>query len=353
MKKNNYFSIISTYRTPLMGLAALMIYIFHQWEHQWVHVTYGHETLDFFFNFAQRIAFSGVDIFFFLSGIGLIYAIEKHSLLEFYVRRLERVYLPFLLSALVRAAVLGWGLIELARKILFIDFLFVSVNSILWFVPAIVFFYLFFPAFYRAFNYFKNTYVFMLFSFALWFLFAVGFSEFIRGDLYSVINRIPIFLLGVFFGWFIREKDCRFNALHLLGLICSFSVGLYLSYLTSYKGLFLLVPISNCFIPTFLLTLPTILFAAKVFSLFDKFLLGSYIVKAFSFFGKISLELYCMHEFLDDILRPRLSVSYEYCLAHGGRINLIIFLCVLAATVLLYYLCQFVLRLIHRCTGHS
>ena len=346
--KNNYFSIISTYRTPLMGLAALMIYIFHQWEHQWVRLTYSHETLDFLINFVQRSAFYGVDIFFFLSGLGLIYAIEKHSVTEFYVRRLERVYLPFLFSALARAFVLGWGLVEFARKVFFIDFLFVSTSSILWFVPAIVFLYLFFPVYYGAFKKFGNVYIFMFLSLVIWFLFAVGLRAHIRGDFYSVINRIPIFLLGIFFGWFIREKDFRFNVLHLLGLTVCFSVGLYLSYLTSYKGLFLLVPISNCFLPTFLLTLPTILFATKVFSLLDKFLLGSYIVKAFSFFGKISLELYCMHEFIDDILRPRLSVSYEYCLAHSGRINLIIFLCALAATLLLYFLCQLILRLIHR-----
>lgn len=348
MKKNNSFSIISSYRTPLMGLAALMIYVFHQWEHQWVRVTYGHEMIDFIINFVQRIAFYGVDIFFFLSGIGLIYAIEKHSLLEFYTRRLERVYLPFLLSVIARAVIFGWGFIELARKLTFYDSFFVSITSILWFVPAIICFYLLFPAFYQLFKRFDKKAAYMLCLLLLWLLVAAGLKEYIRGDFYSVINRIPIFLLGAFFGWFIREQDCRFGIFHALVLLACFALGLCLSYLTSYRDLFLLVPISNCCVPTFLLTVPTVFFAAEIFSLLDKTRFGAYIVKIFSFFGKISLELYCMHEFLDDVIRPRLSVSYEYCLAHGGRINLIIFACVLAATLLLYYLCQLILRFVHR-----
>ena len=336
-----------------MGLAALMIYLFHQWEHQWVRVTCGHETIEALFNFVQRIAFYGVDIFFFLSGIGLIYAIEKHSLFRFYARRLERVYLPFLLSAIARAVIFGWGFIELAKKITFYDFFFVNVSSILWFIPAIICFYLLFPAFYQLFKSFGKRSAFMLCLLLLWLLVAVGLKEQIRVDFYSVINRIPIFLLGAFFGWFIRERDCCFGIVHALIMLACFVLGLCLSYLTIYRDLFLLVPISNCCVPAFLLTVPTVFFAAEIFSLLDKIRLGTYIVKIFSFFGKISLELYCMHEFLDDVLRPRLSVSYEYCLAHGGRINLIIFVCVIAAALVLYSLCRLILRFVHKRTKYA
>lgn len=347
MKKSNDLAIISTHKTPLMGFAALMIYVFHQWEHQWIRPEFSLPWLDFAVNFVQRIGFFGVDIFFLLSGMGLIYAIEKRTVFSFYVRRLERVYPAFLFSALLRYAILGWTLTEFLKKVLLYDFFFVDIGSILWFVPSIIVFYLLFPLYHQGFRRAGSKALFTFAAILVWLVASVGLAGLLRGDLFSATNRIPIFLVGIYLGWFIKERDFSFKPYHRLILLFMLILGLFLMYMTSYRNLFLLVPISNCCVPTFLLTIPSVFILAKLFSLLDKGSVSCYLVKFFSFFGRISLELYCMHEFLDDILRPRLSISYEYTLAHSGRINLIIFLSAVLAAMLLHFLCTALLRGIH------
>ena len=53
--------------------------------------------------FYQTSGFCGVDIFLLLSGIGLVYAIEKSSIGTFYRRRLERVFVPFVILGVCTA----------------------------------------------------------------------------------------------------------------------------------------------------------------------------------------------------------------------------------------------------------
>ena len=73
MKNNCTAPDIVSYRTELMGLAALWIYIFHEW----VPLAPNVPVLGFIEGFIKQIGFFGVDIFFLLSGMGLIFAIEK------------------------------------------------------------------------------------------------------------------------------------------------------------------------------------------------------------------------------------------------------------------------------------
>ena len=346
MDRKNDFSLISRYKGPIMGLAALMIYIFHQWQHQWVHPEIASPILYLLFHFPQRISFLGVDIFFLLSGMGLVYAIEKRSLFSFYIRRLERVYLPFLLSSFVMALFSGWGIIELARKVSFFDFFFVNVNSILWFVPAIIIFYLFFPAYFQLFHRSGNKFVFTVGAIAVWLVAALALKNILRGDFYSVVNRIPIFLAGIFLAWFIREKDFAITKAVWAGIVFSLVLGLFLAYMTNFKGMYLLVPISNCCVPNFLMAIPLSMIAAYAFSFINRYTLGSYVVRFFSFFGTISLELYCMHEWLDDIIRPRMSVSYEFCVDYGWCIDLVVFISAVASALLLHYACRRLLKVL-------
>ena len=89
--EKNGFKLLAKYRGAIMGLAALWILFFHEWQ---MMITEPGKAAEIE-SYIKRVGFCGVDIFLFLSGIGLVFAIGKGSILSFYYRRLKRVYLPF------------------------------------------------------------------------------------------------------------------------------------------------------------------------------------------------------------------------------------------------------------------
>lgn len=87
IKQYNY-SILSKYRTELMGISILWVMFFHST------ISVNNTIL----RLIKDIGYGGVDIFLMLSGLGLYYAYKKNNnILEFYKRRVLRIlptYLP-------------------------------------------------------------------------------------------------------------------------------------------------------------------------------------------------------------------------------------------------------------------
>lgn len=189
--------LISKYRGAIMGFAALWILFFHEWVTLFVNNQVGVNIE----GYLKRIGFCGVDIFLLLSGIGLTFAIRKGNVLTFYYRRIKRILLPFLVMAIIRCALEKWPIIEFWKNISGINFYTKSIYSFLWFVPAILTLYLFFPWYYKLFTKTKKPVLFFLCSLEVWLVFSLFVRETMRGDLYGFTNRIPVFLAGVLLGW--------------------------------------------------------------------------------------------------------------------------------------------------------
>lgn len=84
--------IVSRYRSSIMAIAIICIALFHS----------GIEIENSkIVQFLIKVGYGGVDIFFFLSGIGVWYSLEKdRSISSFYKRRAQRVlpaYIPFII----------------------------------------------------------------------------------------------------------------------------------------------------------------------------------------------------------------------------------------------------------------
>ena len=88
---NKELAIISQYRSCIMAVAIIFIVLFHS-------AIEGNNSVT---RFLVQVGYGGVDIFFFLSGIGIWYSIEKNNdKLSFYKRRLQRLlpaYVPFII----------------------------------------------------------------------------------------------------------------------------------------------------------------------------------------------------------------------------------------------------------------
>lgn len=331
VKKSKYgLELLSKYRSAIMGIAALWILFFHLWQKQ---VTEPGKLYDFE-SYIQRIGFCGVDIFLFLSGIGLVFAIGKSNILSFYYRRLKRVFLPFFIVGLIRCVTEEWLPDIFWKNVLGINFYKVSMYSFLWFVPAIITLYLLFPLYWKLFSRSSNKLVFTAAMFILWAGASVYFRADLREDLYGFTNRIPVFIFGVYAGWLTKNKKIEFTKTTWFMLIAVLATGLYYAYMANMLGWTFIVPVSNCSFPNMLIAVSFPFVIAKLLDMLCNIpkagIIGKVINKFFGFFGMFSLELYCVQEWLGG------KVLAEMVEKTPQEKNLMIFLVSTIAGVVLY-----------------
>lgn len=100
----NYLPLqISKYRKELFGISAILIMIFHIYQcvfnREQIYAEGAIVGFQYIDNFICSFRF-GVDVFVFLSSIGLCYSISKNSIGKFYKNRFFRVVLPYFLLAI-------------------------------------------------------------------------------------------------------------------------------------------------------------------------------------------------------------------------------------------------------------
>lgn len=330
----NGFALLSKYRAAVMGFAALWILLFHTWRNVFGECRYPivAETEEFI----RRIGFCGADIFLLLSGLGLTFSIGKGSIRSFYYRRIRRIVLPFLFMAVLTGVWARWPLAEFCKNITGYNFYTRNIYSFLWFVPMITTFYLLFPWYYKRFCKSSRPILFFACSLELWLMLSLFLRDTMRGDLYGFTNRIPVFLTGVCLGWVMQNKKTAFTKTTWAAVAVTFLLGLYLSYLTNYKDMYLLVPISNCCVPNILISVSLPFLLARFLSRAGKAgpfqTAGAGLCKILMFFGRFSLESYCIQEWLcGRIAGEMLKKPYP-----DLWINLTVILCVTAAAYAAY-----------------
>ena len=329
-KQPNGFLLLSGYRGAIMGIAAIWILVFHEWMQVTVNPEDGSfHLINFLERYIKAIGFCGVDIFLLLSGIGLTFAIKKESLLKFYYRRLRRILLPFLTIAVIRWRLEHWDFKIFLGNISGVRFYRESMYSFLWFVPAIVTLYLLFPLYYKLFCKAKDKIMFTAGTITLWMLITLLVRDKMRGDLFGFTNRIPVFVIGVLFGWMTQNrKEIIFTLQTWIHLLITLSLGLYLAYISNFFGYGLIVPVSNCCIPNCLIAVSFPFLVSKLLHILERNTVrfGKGLAKVLGFFGAFSLEFYCVQEWFSGIMIPKLT---ERGWTHLG-INLAIFVMVTA-----------------------
>ena len=312
----NGFLLISKYRNAIMGIAALWILCFHAW----IPVTPSYTPDNFrFFSFLERyiktIGYVGVDIFLLLSGLGLTYAIKKSSLIKFYYRRLKRIVLPSLVVFIFLWKVFGWSTLEFFQNISGYSFYFKNADGTLWFVPAIVTLYLLFPLYFKLFSKAKNKFIFTAAVITIWFIASLLLKDIMRTDLYGFTNRIPVFLIGILFGYITQNyKNIVFKPWAYICLIITLAIGLYLTYLATMLGYPMLLPVGNCFLPNLLIAVSLPFLIAKLLDIAEHHLgaFGKGINIVLIFFGTFTLESYCIQEWfikiIPDLMNDGISI---------------------------------------------
>ena len=195
---------LSRYRGVLMGIAIIMIVLFH--------VALPRSSA--FFGL-KRMGNMGVDIFFFLSGIGLWFAWTKRpELLHFYRRRLLRILPAWLLAstAFYLPDYLGPRRFSSSLPDLIGD---ITVNwdfwihdeLTFWYIPATLMLYLWAPWFMRLVM--RNRWWSLLPVLMMAWCVAVQYLPPVHhavGHIEIFWSRVPIFFIGIVAGQWVKEQ---------------------------------------------------------------------------------------------------------------------------------------------------
>lgn len=275
---------ISRFRGELMGAAMLFIILFH--------VALPRE--DAFFGL-RRMGNVGVDMFLFLSGIGLWFSWMKNpSAKHFFIRRYLRIYPTWLIIACLFyiPSFQGgstWNWIYLFGEITINWGFWLHDELNFWYIPATMMLYLFAPAYMELIKR-HPIYRWLPVVMIMWCILVQYVTPIHQavGHLEIFWSRVPIFFIGINMGEMVRQKQTLDGAsiwmiwlMFLMTLLASI-------FLEQEKhGMFPLFLERMLYIP---LTITSILLLNRIFRRTP-----NWFNKGFMFVGALSLECYLLH----------------------------------------------------------
>ena len=306
-------------KKTIMAFAALQILIFHLW------INISSSEIE---NFIKQISYIGVDIFFFLSGYSL-YRSDTGNYFQFISNRFRNVYSKFILFALVAAWVNKWDMVYALKVIFGIDLIQNGGKAFLWFLPAIMLFYLIVPL-YKKFDA-RNRMVAILTLGVLWLLIALLFTYGVTSVPIAIWwNRVPIFFMGYYLaGFHANRKITGHRASYIAGFALIAAADVILAYRYAYK-VKLNQPIEDMF---YILVIPLAIGIAFLISMIKE----NKLIRAI---GSSSLELYAMqmifgYTWANQILSKTKSIPIT---------DIATMIILIAAAIIVHYLYEVIYR---------
>ena len=306
--KNIELADISRYRGELMGAAMLFIILFH------VQLP----RSDMFFGL-RRMGNIGVDLFLFLSGIGLWFSWMKdregenlrQKTVGFYLRRLLRIYPTWLVMAslfyvgdFMGAGKYSKNLADLLGDVLVNWDFWLHDELTFWYIPATMMLYLLAPPYMELIRR-HPIYRWLPVVMVMWCVIVQWVTPIHQavGHLEIFWSRVPIFFIGINMSEAVRSKqsvDGQAIWLILLMFGVALSASIFLEQVR--HGQFPLFVERMLYIP---LTVTTVLLLNAVFRHTPQ-----WFNRALSFVGAVSLEIYLIHSHFVLVHLERLGWSY-------------------------------------------
>lgn len=264
-------TIIFEDRAYIMGIAMLLVIVYH--FVCWV----GFGVLLFPF----RWGYIGVDIFLFLSAIGLCFSYPQYSYKEYIKRRIVRIMPLYILAAIVDSCFYiytGQGQLNLWDwfcNLTSLSFYNIGGFQRDWYLSSLLLLYIIFPVLYKLVN--KYTIYGVLVSLLIA-LFAVGCIS-MNWRYNCLISRIPIFLFGIYTFNYFQNKYSEDNYRRIICIASMLGVLLL--------GLAMLRIVPYYYLSTALIAPIFVCIISSLYKLISKKIL--YIIQ---FVGKYSLEFY-------------------------------------------------------------
>lgn len=203
------WGLLSKYRDELYGISIIWIILFHGLEIK-------KTTLPKVISFLDPIirhGNCGVEVFLFLSGVCLYFSLKKNfSIKSFYIKRLKRILLPFLLIDgvywLYFCIYLKRDVLAFVKNISFYSF-WIGKDKMVWFIALVLVLYLIYPLIFRVVD--NNKY-------SLWIISVLIIASYVGcaclrcyfpkwfSAVEIALTRIPVFLIGCYVGRLVYEK---------------------------------------------------------------------------------------------------------------------------------------------------
>lgn len=314
------WSVTGKCRSELFGIAILAVLCIHSNEFYWP------PSLNIVVKILSQGSI-GVDIFLFLSGMGLYYSLRKdENIVEFYKRRILRILPIYLLTAGVGYAIviflLGDGNVgEYLFKLSTLSFWFTGEGTV-WYISFLLIMYMVYPAVYQLRKQSFAKYGFLLLAAGVLVLEAcmIRLCPEVFLNIEAAITRIIVFLLGSYIAPWIDERRNIKPGTVILWIFVFAIMRLVRIFFISPEKLYcnVFVRISNLF-----LTLGIVTVGAFIVDCCPEL-----IKKFLSWFGEKSLEIYLVHAF-------GISVFYALPMSRRGNYVWIYFLVILPVSVLI------------------
>lgn len=296
-KKNIRLDIINDARVILFGIAAFLVVFFHTSKLDYMEII-NIPILSNLMCFVQKIGNCGVDIFLFLSGIGLYYSLSKNSILKFYKNRLVKI-MPIYLIVLI---IYSFFVVEMRyhnniiKSLFGLPFYLDGVRDG-WYIAFIMPMYLIFPLIYKIMKKYDIYALFVMLFISVLCNLSLSLVLPIYYFKWEVaICRVPIFLIGTFVG----KKMYNGEKISLEIVRNSFII-----MIVSLVILYFNIDVTNlavftryfyCFV-----VVGFVLSVSWLYSLCKK--KESFLLKIIKFMGVYSLEMYLINEKCTYILR--------------------------------------------------
>ena len=304
--KNISCKTIMKYRNNIFGLSALWIVAFH--IYYMIYAPSVGIVKDII-----RIGNMGVDVFLFLSAIGLSYSVEKNKISTFYKNRFSRLIIPFFVLSLPFYIWKDFfaNQISAITPLVFLT----DITSLsfwikdyyeLWYISFIVLMYALFPCLYKLYK--KNSnYILLLIAISvlaeivLW-----RMKVSVYTDLEIAMSRVPIFLLGIFVSDFVK-KDIKISNISVVISALLFAVAFVIRTKISMPVLFTRYIYG-------IMAVCLIIASGFVFDFITTKKGLKPILKISEFAGDISLEIYIIHALIIRVIKHYKLFDFEWYL---------------------------------------
>lgn len=278
---------LSKHRRFVMGIAIMIVFYFHSEISfpEWLGAM----------NYLRGFFIGGVDIFLFLSGMGLYFSYSKNSnLAVFYKKRVFRI-LPTYWSIVIVGGTIGIlnGTESIKSVLIYLSTIGFWFNKYVydWDIPAQLLLYALFPMFFYVIYKTIDRKVALALLICVVFLIIYSSIQMNGSYLLIFLVRVPNFLFGLYIGHLAKNKyelSSRSKSILLISYFVGVVLLLHLMYTTVYSERWYY---GLGYYPFIFMAVPFALFIGAVGHELQRLKLYNWI----SFVGGLSLEVYLIH----------------------------------------------------------
>ena len=272
-------------KQPIMGLAALLIVLFHLFP-----ASRSNDVLSSVVRYIVMTGYIGVDIFFFMTGYMSNFS-KTDNYFQYVKRKFFNIYPIFIFSCLLFVIMGKLSIKKALYTVLGVDLFLSGGGSFLWFIPAIMIFYLLVPFYKKLIKKIGSVQTSAV-SITMWAVLVFALEKILTNHSANIfLCRIPIILLGTMLAVYEGKWKHRYKLIVGVFLV---AIGTFLTCKFGYmikadffaKDIFYVIVIPNI--------IGIILLADIIFGKVKTFV--------FEGLGKISLELYCLQMVFGSLL---------------------------------------------------